>query len=127
MADVFVRYIVADVAAAAAFYRERLGFDVVAEPGPGFAILARGDLRLLLSEPTGAGGAAQPASDGRRPEPGGWNRIQIRVDDIDAEVEALRGAGARLRSDVIRGRGGAQILVEDPSGNPIELFEPAQR
>jgi len=127
MAEVSVRYIVDDVAAATAFYRERLGFSVEAEPGPGFAILAHGDLRLLLSEPRGAGGAAQPASDGRPPEPGGWNRIQIRVDDIGAEVDALRSAGARFRTDLIRGRGGAQILVEDPSGNPIELFEPAER
>jgi len=127
MAEVSVRYIVDDVAAATAFYRERLGFSVEAEPGPGFAILAQGDLRLLLSEPRGAGGAAQPASDGRRPEPGGWNRIQIRVDDIGAAVDALRSAGVRFRTDLIRGRGGAQILVEDPSGNPIELFEPAER
>ncbi len=127
MAEVFVRYIVDDVAAAAAFYSERLGFSVEAEPGPGFAILARGPLQLLLSEPTGAGGAAQPAPDGRRPEPGGGNRFQTRVDDIGAEVDALRSAGARFRTDLIRGRGGAQIIVEDPSGNPIELFEPAGR
>jgi catechol 2,3-dioxygenase-like lactoylglutathione lyase family enzyme len=127
MTEVSVRYIVDDVAAATAFYRERLAFDVQAQPGPGFAILARGPLRLLLSEPTGSGGAAQTMPDGRRPEPGGWNRIQIQVDDLSAEVDALRRAGARFRNDVVRGRGGAQILLEDPSGNPIELFEPASQ
>jgi catechol 2,3-dioxygenase-like lactoylglutathione lyase family enzyme len=127
MTQVSVRYIVDDVGAAIAFYRERLAFEVEARPGPGFAILARGALRLLLSEPTGAGGAAQTMPDGRRPEPGGWNRIQIQVDDLSAEVDALRLAGARFRNDVVRGRGGAQILLEDPSGNPIELFEPARR
>jgi catechol 2,3-dioxygenase-like lactoylglutathione lyase family enzyme len=127
MTEVSVRYIVDDVGAATAFYRERLAFEVEAQPGPGFAILARGCLRLLLSEPTGAGGAAQAMLDGRRPEPGGWNRIQIQVDDLSAEVDALRRAGARFRNELVRGRGGAQILLEDPSGNPIELFEPARR
>jgi catechol 2,3-dioxygenase-like lactoylglutathione lyase family enzyme len=127
MTEMSVRYIVDDVGAATAFYRQYLAFDVEAQPGPGFAILARGGLRLLLSEPTGAGGAAQAMPDGRRPEPGGWNRIQIQVDDLSAEVDALRRAGARFRNDIVRGRGGAQILLEDPSGNPIELFEPAPR
>ena len=127
MTGASVRYIVDDVGTAVALYREHLGFDVRAQPGPGFAILARGPLRLLLSEPIGPGGAAQPTPDGRRPQPGGWNRIQIEVADLDAEVDALRRAGASFRNDVVRGRGGAQVLLEDPSGNPIELFQPASR
>jgi catechol 2,3-dioxygenase-like lactoylglutathione lyase family enzyme len=126
MTGIAVRYIVDDAEAAVAFYRDRLGFEVKAQPGPGFAILAREGARLLLSEPRGAGGAAQPTPDGRRPEPGGWNRIQLEVDDVDAAAEMLRRAGVQLRSDVIRGRGGSQVLVEDPSGNPVELFEPAR-
>src|ERR687895_835339 len=101
-----VRYIVDDAQAAAAFYREQLGFELQAQPAPGFAILTRGDLRLLLSEPTGPGGAAQPMPDGRRPEPGGWNRIQIEVDDLGARVEELRDAGAHFRGDIVHGRGG---------------------
>jgi len=121
-----VRYIVDDTQAAAAFYTERLGFELEAQPAPAFAILARGDLRLLLSEPRGPGGAAQPTPDGRRPEPGGWNRIQIEVDDVAATADVLRRAGVRLRGDVVHGRGGSQVLVEDPSGNPVELFEPAR-
>lgn len=125
MTQVSVRYIVDDVDEAAAFYCQQLGFELVRRPGPGFAILARGGLRLLLSEPTGAGGAAQAMPDGRRPEPGGWNRIQLEVDDLAAQVDALRSGGARFRNDLVRGRGGAQILLDDPSGNPIELFEPA--
>src|SRR5829696_4033163 len=121
MAHASVRYIVADADAAVAFYRDGLGFEVAMRPGPGFAVLTRGPLRLLLSEPRGAGGAAQAMPDGRRPEPGGWNRIQLEVDDLEREVEALRRAGAPLRNAITRGRGGAQVLVEDPSGNPIEL------
>jgi catechol 2,3-dioxygenase-like lactoylglutathione lyase family enzyme len=124
MTDVSVRYIVDDVDAAVAFYRERLAFALQDRPGPGFAILTRGPLRLLLSAPRGPGGAAQPAADGRRPEPGGWNRIQLEVEDLDRDVATLRGAGARFRGDVVVGRGGSQILLEDPSGNPIELFQP---
>lgn len=127
MSHVSMRYIVDDVAAATAFYRERLAFQVETPPGPPFAILTRGHLRLLLSEPTGPGGAAQPLPDGRRPQPGGWNRMQLEVDDLAAEVDALRRAGARFRNDIVRGKGGDQILLEDPSGNPIELFQPAQR
>jgi catechol 2,3-dioxygenase-like lactoylglutathione lyase family enzyme len=125
MATVSVRYIVDDVEATVPFYTDHLGFDVEMQPGPGFARLARGDLRLLLSAPSGPGGAAQPMPDGRMPEPGGWNRIQLEVDDLAQEVEALRVAGARFRNEIVSGRGGKQILVDDPSGNAIELFEPA--
>jgi catechol 2,3-dioxygenase-like lactoylglutathione lyase family enzyme len=125
MATVNVRYIVDDVEAAAAFYGDQLDFDVEAQPGPGFAILARGDLRLLLSQPTGPGGAAQPMADGRVPEPGGWNRIQLEVDDLESSVKRLREAGVRFRNEIVEGRGGKQILADDPAGNPIELFEPA--
>ena len=124
MSTVSVRYIADDVEAAVAFYVERLGFDVQMQPGPGFAVLSRGDLRLLLNRP-GAGGAGQPMPDGRRPEPGGWNRIQIEVSDLEREVEALLEAGAIFRNDIVTGPGGSQILLEDPSGNPIELFQPA--
>jgi hypothetical protein len=96
-------------------------------PGPGFASLVRGDLRLLLNAPSGPGGAAQPMPDGRTPEPGGWNRIQLEVDDLTSEVDALRTAGATFRNEIVTGRGGKQILLDDPSGNPIELFEPERR
>jgi catechol 2,3-dioxygenase-like lactoylglutathione lyase family enzyme len=124
MATVSVRYIVDDVDAAIAFYTERLGFEVVMHPAPPFAMLARGDLRLLLSAPGGGpgGGAAMP--DGRMPEPGGWNRFQIEVADLEAEVEALRAGGAAFRNEIVTGVGGRQILVEDPAGNCVELFEP---
>lgn len=121
---VSVRYIVRDVDAAVAFYTEHLGFGVEMHPAPTFAILRRGDLRLLLSAPTGPGGAAQAMPDGRVPEPGGWNRFQLEVGDLAATVEALRKAGARFRNDIVTGMGGKQILLDDPSGNPIELFEP---
>ena len=123
MDTVSVRYIVDDVDAAIAFYTERLGFGVELNPAPGFAVLSRGDLRLLLNEP-GTGGAGQPMPDGREPEPGGWNRIQLEVDDLAGEVGAIRDAGARFRNEIVEGRGGKQILLEDSSGNPIELFEP---
>ena len=123
MATVSVRYIVNDVEEAIAFYTERLGFRVELNPAPGFAVLSRGDLHLLLNEP-GAGGAGQPMPDGREPKPGGWNRIQLEVDDLAGEVGAIRDAGARFRNEIVEGRGGKQILLEDPSGNPIELFEP---
>ena len=124
MATVSVRYITDDVDAAVAFYAERLGFDVEMRPGPGFAMLTRGDLRLLLNRP-GAGGAGQPMPDGRRPEPGGWNRIQLEVSDLEREVAALRAVGASFRGEIVTGRGGSQILVDDPAGNPVELFQPA--
>jgi len=125
MGTVSVRYIVDDVDAALPFYVERLGFHAEMHQGSGFAILSRGDLRLLLSASSGPGGAAQPMPDGSRPQPGGWNRIQLEVDDLAEDVQALRAAGARFRNEIITGRGGRQILLEDPSGNPIELFEAA--
>ena len=124
MATVSVRYITDDVDAAVDFYVERLGFDVDMRPGPGFAMLSRGTLRLLLNQP-GAGGAGEPMPDGRRPEPGGWNRIQIEVSDLEREVAALRAAGVSFRGEIITGRGGSQILLDDPAGNPVELFQPA--
>ena len=127
MATVSVRYIVNDVKVAIEFYTRHLGFGVERQPAPGFAILSRGDLRLLLSASTGAGGAAQPMPDGRKPEPGGWNRIQLEVQDLARVVETLRQAGARFRNDVVTGFGGKQILLEDPSGNPVELFEPPRK
>ena len=123
MATVSVRYITDDVDAAVDFYAERLGFNVETRSAPGFAMLSRGDLRLLLTRP-GAGGAGQPMPDGRRPQPGGWNRIQIEVSNLEREVESLRERGASFRNDVVTGRGGSQVLLEDPSGNPIELFQP---
>jgi catechol 2,3-dioxygenase-like lactoylglutathione lyase family enzyme len=126
MTDVSVRYIVDDVDAAIAFYTERLGFTLELHPAPGFAMLSRGQLRLLVNAPGGPGGAAQPMPDGRQPEPGGWNRIQLPVEDLEREVEALRQAGARFRNDIVSGFGGKQILLDDPAGNPIELFEPPQ-
>ena len=124
-AQASVRYIVDDTEAAVAFYRDLLGFEVAARPAPPFAILSLGPLRLLLSEPAGPGGAAQAMPDGRKPEPGGWNRIQLEVSDLAADVDALRAAGATLRNEIVHGRGGDQVLVEDPSGNPVELFQPA--
>ena len=115
-----VRYLVDDVDAAIDFYRDHLGFDVDLHPAPGFALLSRGDLRLYLNRP-GAGGAGKA---GGTPQPGGWNRFQIEVDDIDSSVATLREAGVSVRGDVARGQGGDQAIIEDPSGNPIELFQP---
>jgi catechol 2,3-dioxygenase-like lactoylglutathione lyase family enzyme len=126
VSPVSVRYIVDDVDAAIAFYTQQLGFSVSMHPGRGFAMLARDDLRLLLNTPSGGGGAGQSMPDGRRPEPGGWNRIQIHVDDLAASVDALKTSGARFRNDIVVGNGGKQILLEDPAGNAIELFEPAR-
>jgi catechol 2,3-dioxygenase-like lactoylglutathione lyase family enzyme len=121
---VSVRYIVDDVDAAIAFYTRQLGFHVEMHPGPGFASLVRGDLRLLVNTPGGGGGAGQAMPDGRRPEPGGWNRIQLEVEDLAGMVDTLKKEGARFRNDIVVGRGGNQILLEDPAGNAIELFEP---
>ncbi|HEY2716178.1 MAG TPA: VOC family protein [Solirubrobacterales bacterium] len=124
MATVSVRYIVDDVDAAIEFYTAQLGFTEMMHPAPTFAMLAFGDLRFILSAPGGGpgGGAAMP--DGTRPQPGGWNRIQLEVDDLAAKVEELRASGASFRNEIVEGVGGRQILLEDPSGNPIELFEP---
>jgi catechol 2,3-dioxygenase-like lactoylglutathione lyase family enzyme len=119
-----VRYIVTDVDAAIAFYTQMLAFKVDIHPAPGFARVSRGDLHLLLNRP-GAGGAGQAMPDGQQPGPGGWNRIQIEVADLAATVAKLKKAGARFRNEIVIGMGGKQILIEDPSGNPVELFEPA--
>ena len=127
MATVQVRYIVNDVDAAIAFYCQLLGFTEVMHPAPMFAMLSRGDLRLVLSAPGGPGtpgGGSQPMPDGRRPEPGGWNRFAIEVADLEALVSTLRAAGAKFRNEIVTGVGGKQILVDDPSGNPVELFQP---
>jgi catechol 2,3-dioxygenase-like lactoylglutathione lyase family enzyme len=125
LAKVSVRYIVDDVDAAIDFYCRLLGFHEDMHPAPTFAMLSRGDLRLVLSAPGGGpGGGGQAMPDGRVPEPGGWNRFQLEVDDIEALVGELRGSGASFRNDIVVGVGGKQILVEDPAGNPVELFEP---
>jgi catechol 2,3-dioxygenase-like lactoylglutathione lyase family enzyme len=125
VATVNVRYMVHDVEAALAFYTELFGFTLLSSAAPAFAEVVRGDLRLLLSGPTSSAG--RPMPDGRRPEPGGWNRIHFVVDDLAAEVERLRAAGVRFRNHIVTGPGGSQILLDDPSGNPIELFQPAGR
>ena len=124
MPSVSVRYIVDDVDAAIRFYVDHLGFTEVMHPGPAFAMLARGDLRLALSKPGGGpgGGAAMP--DGRVPTPGGWNRFAIEVDDVERLYRDLTAAGVPARSDIIDGVGGRQVIVDDPSGNPVELFQP---
>jgi catechol 2,3-dioxygenase-like lactoylglutathione lyase family enzyme len=124
MATVSVRYIVHDVDRAIAFYTTNLGFHEEMHPAPTFAMLSRGDLRLLLSQPSGTGGGGQAMPDGSRPEPGGWNRFSLEVTDLESKIGELRAAGARFRNDTVTGVGGKQILLEDPSGNPIELFEP---
>jgi catechol 2,3-dioxygenase-like lactoylglutathione lyase family enzyme len=123
MATVQVRYIVRDVDAAIAFYCQQLGFHEDMHPAPAFAMLSRGDLRLVLSAPNPAGGGGQPMPDGTQQEPGGWNRFAIPVSDLVATVEALRKAGAHFRNEIVTGVGGKQIILEDPSGNPIELFQ----
>ncbi|WP_254666328.1 TrmO family methyltransferase [Humibacillus sp. DSM 29435] len=119
-----VRYIVDDVDAAIAFYCDRLGFTEQMHPSPAFAMVTRGDLRLVLSAPGGGPGGGQAMPDGSIPQAGGWNRFSIEVDDLAAAVASLRAAGARFRNDMVIGVGGRQILVDDPSGNPVELFEP---
>jgi catechol 2,3-dioxygenase-like lactoylglutathione lyase family enzyme len=126
MASVSVRYIVHDVDAAIAFYRDNLGFTEVMHPAPAFAMLSRGELRLVLSAPGGGPGGGQQMPDGTLPEPGGWNRFAIEVTDLDGVVKRLRGEGVRFRSEIITGVGGRQIIADDPSGNPVELFEPTR-
>ena len=118
-----IRYMVHDVEAALAFYTEHLGFQVLQRMGPAFASMTRGDLTLWLAGPQSS--AARPMPDGRKPEPGGWNRLVIQVDDLTVTVENMKQAGIRFRNDIVTGPGGKQILVDDPSGNPIELFQPA--
>jgi catechol 2,3-dioxygenase-like lactoylglutathione lyase family enzyme len=124
MATVSVRYIVNDVDAAIDFYCRQLGFAEIMHPAPSFAMLSRGDLRLVLSAPSAAGGGGQAMPDGMIPQPGGWNRFSIEVVDLEELVGQLRAAGAHFRNDIVDGVGGRQILVDDPSGNPIELFQP---
>jgi catechol 2,3-dioxygenase-like lactoylglutathione lyase family enzyme len=117
-----VRYLVDDVEAAIAFYTEHLGFGLEQQMGPAFAIVSRGDLTLWLAGPQSS--AARPMPDGRRPEPGGWNRLVVEVDDLAARVDELKQAGLSFRNEIVTGPGGKQILLEDASGNPVELFEP---
>ena len=126
MPDEFVnvRYMVDDVENAIAFYTTHFGFELRSSAAPAFADVTRGHLRLLLSGP--ASSAGRPMPDGRTPQPGGWNRIQIEVDDLEATVERLNSAGCRFRNAIVQGNGGGQILAEDPSGNPVELFEPSR-
>ncbi len=124
MPKVSVRYIVDDVDAAIDFYCGELGFTEDMHPAPTFAMLSRGDLRLVLSAPGGGPGGGQAMTDGTLPQPGGWNRFQLEVEDIEALTARLRDHGARFRNDVVIGVGGKQVLVEDPAGNPIELFQP---
>lgn len=124
MAKVSVRYIVNDVDEAISFYRDQLGFSEVMHPAPTFAMLAKDDLRLVLSAPGGGPGGGQAMPDGTLPTPGGWNRFSLEVPDLSAVVERLRASGAYFRNDIVTGVGGKQVLVEDPSGNPVELFEP---
>ncbi|TMK80495.1 MAG: VOC family protein [Actinobacteria bacterium] len=119
---VHVRYMVDDVEAAIAFYSSHFGFELLTNQAPAFADVKRGNLRLLLSGPKSSAG--RPMPDGRQPEPGGWNRIHLLVDDLEAEVARLRDAGLTFRNDIVKGPGGSQVLVDDPAGNPIELFQP---
>lgn len=123
MATVSIRYIVNDVDEALAFYRDRLGFEVVMHPAPSFAMLARGEMRLVLSAPGGGPGGGQAMPDGTLPSPGGWNRFALEVADLDGTIAALRDGGVRFRGAIIDGVGVRQILAEDPSGNLVELFE----
>jgi catechol 2,3-dioxygenase-like lactoylglutathione lyase family enzyme len=126
MATVSVRYIVHDVEAAIGFYTGHLGFSVQIHPNDMFAMLNRGDLRLVLSVPGAPAGGGQAMPDGTLPQPGGWNRFAVEVPDLDATVAELRRDGVRFRNDVVTGVGGKQIIAEDPSGNPVELFEPTR-
>ena len=124
MAKVSVRYIVDDVEAAIDFYCRQLGFEEVMHPAPTFAMLSSGELRLVLTAPGGGPGGGQAMPDGTLPQPGGWNRFQLEVDDIESMVARLRQQGARFRNEIVTGIGGKQVLLEDPAGNPVELFEP---
>lgn len=124
MAAVSVRYIVDDVDAAIDFYVERLGFELVMHPAPTFAMLTRNELRLVLSAPSTVGGGGQAMPDGTVPRPGGWNRFVLEVSRLDETVALLRAAGVSTRNEIVEGIGGRQILIEDPCGNPVELFEP---
>ena len=126
MATVSVRYIVDDVETAIAFYCRHLGFTEKMHPAPTFAMLTRGDLRLVLSAPSTAGGGGQAMPDGTSPGPGGWNRFMLEIPDLATTVTALRDAGVHFRNDIVTGVGGKQILLDDPSGNPIELFQPTR-
>jgi catechol 2,3-dioxygenase-like lactoylglutathione lyase family enzyme len=126
MASVSVRYIVNDVDAAIGFYCQQLGFHEDMHPAPSFAMLSIGDLRLVLSAPSGQGGGGQAMPDGTVPSPGGWNRFALEIADLDGTVERLRAAGVRFRNDIVTGVGGRQIIADDPSGNPVELFEPGR-
>ena len=126
MAGANVRYIVDDVAEAIAFYTRQLGFDLKMNPAPGFALLVRDGLNLMINAP-GAGGAGQAMSDGESPHPGGWNRIQLVVEDLEGEIARLKAAGSTFRNERVKGQGGDQVLLEDPSGNLIELFQPHPR
>lgn len=127
MGSIRVRYMVDDMDSAVGFYTEHLGFEVAQKGTRNFAIVARDNLELVLSTPYGPGGAAKPMLDGSRAEPGGWNRIIIGVDDLPAEVERLRRAHLHFRSDILEGPGGSEVVLDDPSGNPVELFQPARR
>jgi catechol 2,3-dioxygenase-like lactoylglutathione lyase family enzyme len=122
-----VRYIVADVPDAVAFYTQKLGFTLDGQAGTAFAALSRGGVQLLLSPTTGPGGASQPMPDGRRPEPGGWNRLVLDTPDLKADVARLRQAGVHFRNEIVVGLGGDEILLDDPSGNAVELFQPTYR
>ena len=127
MATVQVRYIVNDVDAAITFYTKHLDFKLEMHPAPPFAMLSRGDLRLVLSAPNPSGGGGQSMPDGTKPEPGGWNRFAIEVTDLATEVDRLRKEGVHFRNDIVNGVGGKQILLDDSSGNPVELFEPTAK
>ncbi len=126
MTTVRVRYMVNELDPAVEFYTKYLGFQVKQQNKPNFAMLSRGNLEFVLSTPFGPGGAAKPMPDGRKPEPGGWNRIIINVDDLSGEVARLRKAQLHFRNDIVSGPGGSEILLDDPSGNPVELFQPAR-
>jgi len=126
MSTVRVRYMVNELDPAVRFYTKYFGFQVKQQRQPNFAMLQKGNLELVLSTPFGPGGAAKPMSDGRKAEPGGWNRIIVNVADLSAEVARLRGEHLHFRNDIVSGPGGSEILVDDPSGNPVELFQPAQ-